>query len=90
MALDLDGLIPATVLPMASLTRSGAASCSVRNAAWISAARSSTRRCRPPRRSAAAIFERDSWRPNDGVGATANTARASGWASSSNASSAAG
>ena len=40
-------------------------------------ARRSTLRWRPPRRSAAAIFERDSVRAELGVGATASTATAS-------------
>ena len=53
---------------MAVETAAGAASCSARNAAWISTARSSTRRWRPPRRSAAAILARDRVRPSSGVG----------------------
>ena len=74
-----------TVEPIAFATIVGAWSCSARNAVWISTVRSSTRRWRPPRRKAAAIFERDSPRPRVGVGAIANTANASPEANESKA-----
>ena len=52
-------------------------SCSARNAVWIFSARVSMLSWRPPRRSAEAIFERDSCRPRSGVGAIVSTATAS-------------
>lgn len=68
---------------MALATTSGAASWSLRRAAWISAARSSMRRLRPPRRRAEAIMDSDRLRPREGVEATASTATASApWRSS--------
>ena len=52
----------------------GAANRAEGRAAWTSAARSSTRRWRPPRRSAKAIMDLDGFRPRVGVGAKPGTA----------------
>ena len=79
-----------TEAPIALATRAEPSSWGARSAAWISRARSSIRRCRPPRRSAEAILRADSAAPRLGVGATASTSVASPLARSSKATSAAG
>ena len=69
----------------ARLTVAGTASCSVRKAARSSAARPSTLRLRPPRRSAARIWDMVSRAASRGPGAVASTPTASPWARLGNA-----
>jgi hypothetical protein len=83
--------IAATVVTAnASTITSGAWSCSLRSAAWISYARASMFRLRPPRRSAALTWPTVKPAPMAGFGALASTETQSLLARSSNATNAAG
>ena len=74
----------------AAVIVAGAASCSDRSAVWISRARAAILRCRPPRLERGLDRRQAQVGALLGVGARPSTPRASPWARSSKATSAAG